>query len=81
MTALYFADIIHRKMKECLILIPGVLLIKGRTFFSLKLHPFAATDSRILSSLGKQLKGTKKRGLISICTAGGIEIAAILEGA
>ncbi len=44
-------------------------------------HPFAATGSRILSSLGKQLKGTKKRGLISICTAGGMGIAAVLEGA
>lgn len=44
-------------------------------------HPFAATGGRILASLGKLLAGTNKRGLISICTAGGMGIAAIVEGA
>ena len=45
-------------------------------------HPFAATGGRILSLLAKQLheKGSG-RGLISICTAGGMGVAAILEGA
>lgn len=43
-------------------------------------HPFAATGSRILTSLSKLLAQNKnKRGLISICTAGGMGIAAILE--
>lgn len=43
-------------------------------------HPFAATGGRILHTLAKQLaqKG-KGRGLISICTAGGMGIAAIVE--
>lgn len=43
-------------------------------------HPFAATGGRILMSLSKLLSGSKKRGLISICTAGGMGIAAIVEG-
>lgn len=44
-------------------------------------HPFAATGSRIVGSLAKLLSQSgKKRGLISICTAGGMGIAAILEG-
>lgn len=43
-------------------------------------HPFAATGGRILGSLAKLLAGTQKRGLISICTAGGMGIAAIVEG-
>ena len=43
-------------------------------------HPFAATGARILGTLAKLLAtGGKKRGLISICTAGGMGIAAILE--
>lgn len=43
-------------------------------------HPFAATGSRIVATLAKLLSsGGKKRGLISICTAGGMGIAAILE--
>lgn len=43
-------------------------------------HPFAATGARIIASLAKMLheKGTG-RGLISICTAGGMGVAAILE--
>lgn len=44
-------------------------------------HPFAATGARILASLAKTLAGTRKRGLISICTAGGMGVAAVLEGA
>ncbi|WP_028387733.1 acetyl-CoA C-acetyltransferase [Legionella fairfieldensis] len=43
-------------------------------------HPFAATGTRIVGTLAKLLhqKG-KGRGLISICTAGGMGIAALLE--
>ncbi|MGE4232328.1 MAG: acetyl-CoA C-acetyltransferase [Bacteriovoracia bacterium] len=43
-------------------------------------HPFAATGARIVGSLAKMLsqKGSGK-GLISICTAGGMGVAAILE--
>jgi acetyl-CoA C-acetyltransferase len=43
-------------------------------------HPFAATGARIVASLAKRLniKG-KGRGLISICTAGGMGVAAIIE--
>lgn len=43
-------------------------------------HPFAATGGRIVATLAKLLKGHGKgRGLISICTAGGMGVAAILE--
>ncbi len=43
-------------------------------------HPFAATGGRIVASLAKMLaqKGSG-RGLISICTAGGMGVAAIIE--
>ncbi len=43
-------------------------------------HPFAATGTRILGSLAKMLeqKGSG-RGLISVCTAGGMGVTAILE--
>lgn len=43
-------------------------------------HPFAATGARIVGNLAKMLsqKGSG-RGLISICTAGGMGVAAILE--
>jgi acetyl-CoA C-acetyltransferase len=43
-------------------------------------HPYAATGARIIGSLAKMLyqKGSG-RGLISICTAGGMGVAAILE--
>lgn len=45
-------------------------------------HPFAATGGRILASLAKTLAPQNgARGLISICTAGGMGVAAILEGA
>jgi len=43
-------------------------------------HPFAATGARIVGTLGKMLRGSKgKRGLISVCTAGGMGVTAILE--
>ena len=43
-------------------------------------HPFAATGARILASLAKQLhERGNGRGLISICTAGGMGVTAILE--
>jgi acetyl-CoA C-acetyltransferase len=43
-------------------------------------HPFAATGARIVASLAKILDENKaKRGLISICTAGGMGVTAILE--
>jgi acetyl-CoA C-acetyltransferase len=44
-------------------------------------HPFGATGGRIVGTLAKLLnqKGGKSRGLISICTAGGMGVAAILE--
>lgn len=43
-------------------------------------HPFAATGSRILTTLAKVISTEKKgRGLISICTAGGMGVAAIIE--
>ena len=44
-------------------------------------HPFAATGARIVVSLAKMLSQSQKpaRGLISICTAGGMGVAAILE--
>jgi acetyl-CoA C-acetyltransferase len=43
-------------------------------------HPFAATGARIIATLAKMLeqKGAG-RGLISICTAGGMGVTAILE--
>lgn len=46
-------------------------------------HPFAATGARILGSLSKMLNESKtaKRGLISICTAGGMGVTAIVEKA
>jgi len=44
-------------------------------------HPFAATGTRILATLAKILAGdaAAKRGLISVCTAGGMGVAAIVE--
>jgi len=43
-------------------------------------HPFAATGARIVSNLAQILeKAGSGRGLISICTAGGMGVAAILE--
>jgi len=45
-------------------------------------HPFAATGARIIGTMAKllQQKGSG-RGLISVCTAGGMGIAAIMEAA
>jgi len=44
-------------------------------------HPFAATGTRIVSTLAKILASdpTAKRGLISACTAGGMGVTAIME--
>jgi acetyl-CoA C-acetyltransferase len=44
-------------------------------------HPFAATGGRILAALAKLLAGDAqaRRGLISVCTAGGMGVTAILE--
>src|ERR1700676_2419177 len=43
-------------------------------------HPFAATGTRIVATLAKILDESQaKRGLISICTAGGMGVTAILE--
>lgn len=43
-------------------------------------HPFAATGARILGSLAKMIdENGGGRGLISICTAGGMGVTAILE--
>jgi acetyl-CoA C-acetyltransferase len=46
-------------------------------------HPFAATGTRIVASLAKLLAAdaSAKRGLISVCTAGGMGVTAILERA
>ena len=43
-------------------------------------HPFAATGARILGTLSQMLhEAGRGRGLISVCTAGGMGVAAILE--
>jgi acetyl-CoA C-acetyltransferase len=44
-------------------------------------HPFAATGTRILATLAKLLAGNAgaKRGLMSVCTAGGMGVTAIVE--
>jgi acetyl-CoA C-acetyltransferase len=43
-------------------------------------HPFAATGARILATIAKQLaQRGSGRGLISICTAGGMGVTAIVE--
>lgn len=43
-------------------------------------HPFAATGARILAGLAKQLhQRGKGKGLISICTGGGMGVTAIVE--
>jgi len=44
-------------------------------------HPFAATGTRLLATLAKQLSLTGGRGLISVCTAGGMGVTAIVEAA
>jgi len=42
-------------------------------------HPFAATGARIVANMAKLLSQKGGRGLISICTAGGMGVAAIME--
>lgn len=43
-------------------------------------HPFAATGARIIATLAQILESAGSgRGLISVCTAGGMGVAAILE--
>jgi acetyl-CoA C-acetyltransferase len=44
-------------------------------------HPFAATGTRILPTLAKLLAGnaSARRGLLSVCTAGGMGVTAIVE--
>ena len=43
-------------------------------------HPFAATGARIVAAAAKELKQRGSgRCLISICTAGGMGVVAILE--
>jgi acetyl-CoA C-acetyltransferase len=43
-------------------------------------HPFAATGTRIIATLAKLLaQRGAGRGLISVCTAGGMGVTAILE--
>ena len=43
-------------------------------------HPFAATGARIVGTLAKLLEvRDARRGLISVCTAGGMGVAAVLE--
>ncbi|MEX0734016.1 MAG: acetyl-CoA C-acetyltransferase [Steroidobacteraceae bacterium] len=43
-------------------------------------HPFAATGARIIATLAKLLAGRESgRGLISVCTAGGMGVTAIME--
>jgi len=43
-------------------------------------HPFAATGARIVATLAKLLhERGSGRGLISVCTAGGMGVTAILE--
>ena len=44
-------------------------------------HPFAATGTRLLATLAKQLSQNGGRGLISVCTAGGMGVTAIVESA
>ncbi|MFQ5548695.1 MAG: acetyl-CoA C-acetyltransferase [Woeseia sp.] len=45
-------------------------------------HPFAATGARVIATMAKLLsqKGTG-RGLVSVCTAGGMGVTAIMEAA
>jgi acetyl-CoA C-acetyltransferase len=42
-------------------------------------HPFAATGARIVANMAKLLSINGGRGLISVCTAGGMGVAAIME--
>jgi acetyl-CoA C-acetyltransferase len=43
-------------------------------------HPLAATGARMLAALAKALaQRGSGRGLLSVCTAGGMGVAAIVE--
>jgi acetyl-CoA C-acetyltransferase len=56
---------------------PSKLNVKGSSLaFG---HPFAATGARIIANLAKLLSEHGGRGLISVCTAGGMGVAAIME--
>ena len=56
---------------------PAKLNVKGSSLaFG---HPFAATGARIVGNLAKLLSEHGGRGLISVCTAGGMGVAAIME--
>jgi len=57
---------------------PGRLNVQGG---SIALgHPFAATGTRLVATLAKLLDERRaRRGLVSICTAGGMAVGAILE--
>jgi acetyl-CoA C-acetyltransferase len=66
--------------------LPGILGTIDRSRLNVKGgslaigHPFAATGTRIVASLAKILNENQaKRGLISVCTAGGMGVTAILE--
>ena len=66
--------------------LPGVLGSIDRSRLNVKGgsvaigHPFAATGTRLVPTLAKILDDNKaKRGLISVCTAGGMGVTAILE--
>jgi acetyl-CoA C-acetyltransferase len=66
--------------------LPGVLGTIDRSKLNVKGgslaigHPFAATGTRIVATLAKILDEHRaRRGLISICTAGGMGVTAILE--
>jgi acetyl-CoA C-acetyltransferase len=66
--------------------LPGVLGSIDRSKLNVKGgslaigHPFAATGARIVATLAKILDESQaKRGLISICTAGGMGVTALLE--
>jgi acetyl-CoA C-acetyltransferase len=57
---------------------PAKLNVKGSSLAAG--HPFAATGTRIVATLAKLLaKKEAGRGLISICTAGGMGVMAIME--
>ncbi len=69
------------KLKSPLGVLPrDIMNVKGSSLaFG---HPFSATGARITGSLAKLLhQKPGELGLISICTAGGMGVAAILEGA
>jgi acetyl-CoA C-acetyltransferase len=67
--------------------LPGALGSIDRTRLNVKGgsiavgHPFAATGTRIVAGLAKLLANDSnaKRGLVSVCTAGGMGVTAILE--